>query len=73
MTITDEEINEIFETINYRLAVMLDMLVYIPVKQELTKYNVIHSLGQRKESFKSEMERELYKLRDVIKNNLDIG
>jgi hypothetical protein len=44
---------EIIEAIEIELCEKLDTELYFPVKMQLEKFNIIHSLGIKKENFKS--------------------
>lgn len=59
-----KEINELIEEVRQNLAYYLDMDVYMPVKEELI--GVEHSLGVRKELFKSYVDSELERLKIKI-------
>lgn len=48
--------NNIFESLKLQLSEALDKELYFPIKEELSKQNISHSLGYKKEIFKSRME-----------------
>ena len=60
-----EDIDRLIDQVKANLAYYLDKSVYIPMKEELV--GVEHSLGVRKEMFKSYVESELERLKAEIK------
>lgn len=59
-----KDISRLIDESKQNLAYYLDVEVYIPVKEELT--GVEHSLGIRKELFKSYIDSELERLKGAI-------
>lgn len=66
--ITDEDIDKLVSRIEANLAEYLDTTVYLPVKEEL-EGKIEHSLGIRKEMFKSYVGSELEKLKNELKKS----
>lgn len=66
-----KDIDKLIDEVKANLAYYLDIDVYIPVKEELT--GVEHSLGIRKELFKSYVESELEKLKVSIREQIATG
>lgn len=64
----DIDIDKLIDEVKANLAYYLDANVYVPVKEELT--GVEHSLGIRKELFKSYVESELEKLKVAINEQM---
>ena len=60
-----KDIDRLIDQVKANLAYYLDKSVYIPMKEELV--GVEHSLGVRKEMFKSYVESELERLKAEIK------
>lgn len=60
-----KDIDKLIDDVKANLAYYLDDNVYIPVKEELI--GIEHSLGIRKELFKSYVDSELEKLKVAIK------
>ena len=60
-----KDIDRLVDEVKANLAYYLDKSVYLPVKEELI--GVEHSLGVRKEMFKSYVESELERLKAEIK------
>ena len=59
-----KDISELVDEVKQNLAYYLDIDVYLPVKEELI--GVEHSLGIRKELFKSYVDSELERLKTKI-------
>lgn len=55
----DPEISRRIKVLEARLCELLDVELYLPVKRELGKSGVQHTLGQHKEQFKNLIEKEL--------------
>ena len=60
-----KDIDELINEAKANLAYYLDTSVYMPVKEELI--GVEHSLGIRKEMFKSYIDTELERLKTELK------
>lgn len=67
--ITNEDIDRLVSRVEANLAERLDTEVYIPVKEEL-EGKIEHSLGIRKEMFKSHIGSELEKLKNELKSQI---
>lgn len=63
-----KDIDELVDEIKQNLAYYLDSNVYLPVKEELT--GIEHSLGIRKELFKSFVDSELDRLKTELKKQM---
>lgn len=59
-----KDIDRLVDEVKQNLAYYLDTSVYIPVKEELI--GIEHSLGSRKELFKSYIDSELERLKVAI-------
>lgn len=63
-----KDIDKLVDEIKQNLAYYLDSNVYLPVKEELT--GIEHSLGIRKELFKSFVDSELDRLKTELKKQM---
>ncbi len=63
-----KDIDKLIDETKQNLAYYLDTNVYLPVKEELT--GIEHSLGIRKELFKSFVDSELERLKKEIKTQI---
>lgn len=63
-----KDIDKLVDEIKQNLAYYLDLNVYLPVKEELT--GIEHSLGIRKELFKSFVDSELERLKKELKKQM---
>lgn len=66
MVLTKKKVNMLFSEIAFKLAESIDEELYLPVKNELSKHNITHSLGIRKEEFKDIMVKSLNELRKEL-------
>lgn len=63
-----KDIYKLVDDVKQNLAYYLDSNVYLPVKEELT--GIEHSLGIRKELFKSYIDSELERLKTELKKQM---
>lgn len=52
-----DKVNKLIDANLLAFAEILDTDLYLPMKQELKEHNITHSLGFKKELFKSKVER----------------
>ena len=64
-----EKIDRMINAAQLVFAELLDSELYLPVKQELAEMNVNHSLGFKKELFKSKVEILFQNLKTDLENN----
>ncbi len=64
-----EKLMALLDWANAKLCFALDEDIYYPIKQELARKGVTHSLGMRKEDFKGEIERTLNEIKNKMAKN----
>ncbi|MBU0599023.1 hypothetical protein KKF61_08635 [Patescibacteria group bacterium] len=53
----EDKVNKLINAAQLAFAEILDTDLYLPMKQELMQHDITHSLGFKKEQFKSKVER----------------
>ena len=53
----EDKVNKLINAAQLAFAEILDTDLYLPMKHELKEHNITHSLGFKKEQFKSKVER----------------